>query len=233
MFGTLSAVLTACSLSSSYERPALPTAALYPGSDGAATQAALTIKQLSWREFLTDAELQKLTAHALENNRDLRIAMQRVEEAHGLYGIQRADLSPGISAGAMGTGVGREYLPAYLYRRGIVIAGESVGGPDHRVKVEAYHVGGSGSLSVVGQVPTLTGQVAYVDNGYDIQGQAGHLAGTPRIPRGRRRLPSVPLPFALLSRAFPSQLAHSRLLFFSVVIQLQGGIAVAAVSSQL
>jgi multidrug efflux system outer membrane protein len=50
-----------------------------------------------------DDRLQQLIAQALENNRDLRIAVQRVEEVRGLYGIQRADLLPGISIGAMGS----------------------------------------------------------------------------------------------------------------------------------
>lgn len=69
------------------------------------------IEQLSWREYFTDAELQGLITQAFENNRDLRIAMQRVEEARGLYGIQRADRLPSISAGAMGS---RSRVPADL-----------------------------------------------------------------------------------------------------------------------
>jgi outer membrane protein, multidrug efflux system len=101
--GTLIAALAGCSLIPPYQRPALPTAALYPGAGTTVTQASLDIKQLGWREFFTDARLQELIAQALENNRDLRIAIRRVEEARGLYGIQRADLLPGISGGATGS----------------------------------------------------------------------------------------------------------------------------------
>ena len=100
-FGALITFLAGCSLIPSHERPALPTAVAYPGVNSSATQATPGIEQLGWREFFTDAELQELIAQALENNRDLRIAMQRVEEARGLYGIQRADQLPSISAGAM------------------------------------------------------------------------------------------------------------------------------------
>ncbi|MGA2401652.1 MAG: efflux transporter outer membrane subunit [Syntrophobacteraceae bacterium] len=100
-FGVLITFLAGCSLVPSYERPALPTAVAYPGENGSSTQAILGIEELGWREFFTDAALQELIAQALENNRDLRIAMQRVEEARGLYGIQRADQLPSISAGAM------------------------------------------------------------------------------------------------------------------------------------
>ena len=64
----------------------------------------MDIEQLGWREFFTDAGLREVILQALENNRELRIAMQRVVEARGLYGIQRADQLPNISAGAMPVG---------------------------------------------------------------------------------------------------------------------------------
>ena len=100
LLGALVTILVGCSLAPTYERPSLPTAAAYPAAFAAQTQVTQDALQLGWREFFTDAGLQKLIAQAIENNRDLRIAVQRVEEARGLYGIQRADLLPGISAGA-------------------------------------------------------------------------------------------------------------------------------------
>jgi len=93
LFGALIAALAGCSLIPSYQRPVLPTAALYPGADTTVTQTSLDIEKLGWREFFTDARLQELIIQALENNRDLRIAIRRVEEARGLYGIQRADIT--------------------------------------------------------------------------------------------------------------------------------------------
>jgi len=111
LLGALAFVLGGCSLSPFYERPALPTAAVYPGVIGAATQTTPGIEQLGWREFFADAGLQELIVQALANNRDLRIAMQRVEEARGLYGIQRADRLPSISADATGS---RSRVPSDL-----------------------------------------------------------------------------------------------------------------------
>jgi multidrug efflux system outer membrane protein len=93
-------VLAGCSLAPIYERPSLPTAAAYPGTKSAQTQVTQDAMQLGWREFFTDAGLRKLIAQAIEYNRDLRIAVARVEEARGLYGIQRADRLPSIGAGA-------------------------------------------------------------------------------------------------------------------------------------
>ena len=117
-------MLAGCSLSPFYERPALPTAASYPGVNGAATQITLGVEQLGWREFFTDAGLQELIARALENNRDLRITMQRVVEARGLYGIQRADQFPSISAGAMAS---RTRVPADLSATGSAMTSDQYG----------------------------------------------------------------------------------------------------------
>ncbi len=109
--GALITLVAGCSLAPSYQRPALPTTVSYPGENGETTQADPGIERLGWREFFTDAGLQALISQALENNRDLRIAMQRVLEARGLYGIQRADRLPNLSADAMAS---RSRTPAAL-----------------------------------------------------------------------------------------------------------------------
>jgi len=92
--------MAGCSFAPSNERSSLPTAAAYPGANAAQTQVKQDALQLGWREFFTGERLQELIGQALVYN---RIAVQRVEEVRGLYGIQRADLIPGISAGAMGS----------------------------------------------------------------------------------------------------------------------------------
>ncbi len=71
---------------------------------------------LAWQQFFADARLQALVAAALENNRDLRIAVARVEEARALYGIVRADRLPTINAAA--TAHGRRARPADLSATG-------------------------------------------------------------------------------------------------------------------
>ena len=101
--GALMTVMAGCSLAPSYVRPTLPTAAVYPGASGTLTPSPQKIEQIQWRQFFTDARLQELIAQALENNRDLRVAVQRVEEARGLHGVQRADRLPNISGVGMGS----------------------------------------------------------------------------------------------------------------------------------
>lgn len=95
------AMLTACSMAPHYVRPDAPVAGTYP-SDASGT-AARNAVDLGWREFFTDARLQAVIATALENNRDLRMAALRIEEARALYNIQSADLLPSLNAVAGAT----------------------------------------------------------------------------------------------------------------------------------
>src|SRR5690606_39438659 len=54
---------------------------------------------LGWSEFFRDPQLQALIRIALANNRDMRIAVQRVEEARAMYGVADSDRYPTIGAG--------------------------------------------------------------------------------------------------------------------------------------
>jgi len=86
------------SLAPHYERPHLPVPEAYPADAPPAGPASAA--QTDWRDYFADARLQALIQQALDHNRDLRIAAQRVEEARATYGIQRADQFPTISTGA-------------------------------------------------------------------------------------------------------------------------------------
>src|SRR3546814_3847351 len=54
-------------------------------------------------DFFTDERLRRLIALALENNRDLRVALANVAQARAQFHVQRADLAPGLSANAGAT----------------------------------------------------------------------------------------------------------------------------------
>lgn len=56
--------------------------------------------EVEWRSFFRDPRLQTLIAAALENNRDLRTAVLRIDEARGQYRIRRADQLPNLDATA-------------------------------------------------------------------------------------------------------------------------------------
>lgn len=104
-------LLAGCSLAPTFERPDTPMAEKFNVEGLDVSPDSPAIMRLGWRQFFGDARLNELISIAIENNRDLRTAIQRVEEARALYGIQRADQLPSISAGAMGT---RSRVPADL-----------------------------------------------------------------------------------------------------------------------
>ena len=54
--------------------------------------------QTGWRDMLVDPRLERVVAQALENNRDLRVAMLNVERARAQYRIQRAERVPAVGA---------------------------------------------------------------------------------------------------------------------------------------
>lgn len=85
-------LLSGCSLMPAYERPAAPVAVEWPAVTN--TAGTRSIRELSWQEVLPDPRLQALIEAALMHNRDLRIAVARVEEARAIYGIARADRLP-------------------------------------------------------------------------------------------------------------------------------------------
>lgn len=88
-------LLGACSQTSNFVRPALPVPQNWP-SAGPEDSKSL-VPTTHWRAFFSDPRLQALIETALENNRDLRIAVGRVEEARAQYGIVRADRVPSVN----------------------------------------------------------------------------------------------------------------------------------------
>jgi len=97
---TLLAVLAlpACTLAPQYDRPDLPVAQQW--QIPTATQADT---QLHWKALFLDPGLQRTIQRALDNNRDLRVAVLNIEAARARYGIQRADLFPALDATVSGT----------------------------------------------------------------------------------------------------------------------------------
>lgn len=87
--------LSGCQILPSYKKPEAPV----PQSFAApVTEGAPAAADIGWRDFFTNPELQAAIALALDNNRDLRTAALRIEEARALYGIQRADQLPTVNA---------------------------------------------------------------------------------------------------------------------------------------
>jgi len=115
------ALLSACSMAPTYQRPAAPVAAAFPlDTAGAAARTSVPLPSAAgareavdtgWRDYFADPRLQQLIAAALENNRDLRTAALRIEEARAQYDIQSADRLPNLNANAAVT---KAKTPAFL-----------------------------------------------------------------------------------------------------------------------
>lgn len=94
--------LAGCSLIPSYERPAAPVPAQWPGTANP-TSGAAPAAELAWQDFFADAALRRLIELALLNNRDLRVAVLNIEQARAQLGIKRADQFPTLNAGVSGS----------------------------------------------------------------------------------------------------------------------------------
>ena len=90
------------SLVPDYQRPAAPVPSAFPGvfaQQPSATPAA----DLAWQQFFQDARLKRLIELALQNNRDLRVALLNIELAQAQLQLRRADELPTVNAGATGS----------------------------------------------------------------------------------------------------------------------------------
>jgi multidrug efflux system outer membrane protein len=125
------ALLSACSMAPTYQRPEAPVAAAFPAdSAGAASKTSVALPlpagtkdavDTGWRDYFTDPRLQQLIAAALDNNRDLRTAALRIEEARAQYDIQSADRLPNLNANVAAT---KAKTPAFLSSTGQTTIGK-------------------------------------------------------------------------------------------------------------
>ncbi|MDP1741276.1 MAG: efflux transporter outer membrane subunit [Polaromonas sp.] len=108
------ALLAACSMAPTYERPVAPIAGEWPGlrlsrslagMPPVASTALQTVAaaDLEWQSFFSDSRLRLLIESALRNNRDLRIAVLNIEQARAQFQIRRADQFPTVGAAATGS----------------------------------------------------------------------------------------------------------------------------------
>ncbi len=87
--------LAACSPTQEFVRPASPVSEQWPVAISGEGQEIAT--RIHWKAYFPDPRLQALIDAALQNNRDMRIAAARVEEARAQYASARADRLPALS----------------------------------------------------------------------------------------------------------------------------------------
>jgi multidrug efflux system outer membrane protein len=125
------ALLAGCGLAPPHVRPELPTPAVYAVASDSEAAAGVRAIDIGWRDFFRDPRLDALIATALENNRDLRVAVAQIEVARGLYRIQSADRLPTVAAnagatrshaGQAATGIPGEVITANRFNVGVGVS---------------------------------------------------------------------------------------------------------------
>ncbi len=139
----VSVLLAGCrTMAPEYARPAAPLPDAYRQAGEASEARAAS--EIPWQEFFGDARLRALVEQALENNRDLQIAVLNIDRARALYRIQRSALFPSVNA--TGSAV-RQRIPEGVF-----------GGAGGAFNAEQYsaNVGVSGyELDVFGRIRSL------------------------------------------------------------------------------
>jgi multidrug efflux system outer membrane protein len=140
-------LLAGClSLAPRYQRPPSPAPQAWPQGDAYTPTEAGRAADLAWRDFFTDPRLKSVIELALNNNRDLRVAILDIEEARAQFREQRASLLPTVTADGSATS---ERFPTGL--------GEF--GPKRDVRIYTADVGVSAfELDLWGRVRNLTRQ---------------------------------------------------------------------------
>lgn len=95
-------VVGGCQLAPEHQRPTLATSERYPGALEP-QQGPLVASEITWPEFFLDPRLRMLIGTALEHNREMRIAVLRIEEARAQFRVRNAERYPtlGLDAGAV------------------------------------------------------------------------------------------------------------------------------------
>jgi outer membrane protein, multidrug efflux system len=125
----LALMLAGCvNLAPKYERPAAPVAAAFPTVAGTVNSgnpvASEAPAAIAWQHFFTDPRLQQLISLALDNNRDLRVAVLNIEAARAQYQIQHSNQFPAINAGISGQRqtTGKDQPISSIYQAGLSVS---------------------------------------------------------------------------------------------------------------
>lgn len=117
----LAVLVGGCSLAPDYEQPDTTVPAgygqqirtNYDGATGVLTQETIDAAALRtsesvsvdtpWQQFFHDEQLKQLIEIALKGNRNLQIAIARMEQAQALWGVQRGQMYPQLGASLQGS----------------------------------------------------------------------------------------------------------------------------------
>ena len=91
-----------CAVGPNYKRPSVPVPPTWRELPAAEAES---LANTPWWQMFDDPQLQELIRIALQENKDLKIAVERVEEARARYGFTKADLWPHFDLNAVAGGL--------------------------------------------------------------------------------------------------------------------------------
>lgn len=98
---TGAALLGGCTLDPHYQRPAAPVPQAFPQGPGYPKAAeAPPAASIAWKSVFADPDLQAVIDQALQQNRDVRVAVANIQSANAQVASQRSALFPNINANA-------------------------------------------------------------------------------------------------------------------------------------
>jgi outer membrane protein, multidrug efflux system len=100
-----------------YQRPPAPVAAAWPQPPATAASTAPDPADIGWTGFIQDDRLRQVVRLAIDNNRDLRVALLRVQDARAQYRVQDAARLPVV---ALDAGVTRSTTSGVVTRSATV-----------------------------------------------------------------------------------------------------------------
>ena len=97
------ALLASCNLAPLYQAPSLPVPdaiapQIAPGTAKADGVPLAEAGPMQWQDFVQEPRLRALVGMALDNNRDLRLAVLAMDKARVQYGVAQADRLPTVNA---------------------------------------------------------------------------------------------------------------------------------------
>ncbi len=95
-------VISGCSFIPEYQQPELPVEDVWPATGAEQTsQPGASAADIAWQDYFPSDTLRQIIDLALENNRDLRVALLNIDRAKAAYQIQEAAGLP-VVAGTAG-----------------------------------------------------------------------------------------------------------------------------------
>lgn len=97
---TIIVLLASCKVTQPYERPVVNATVADSLFRGVNSNDTITLADVPWSEMFPDTHLQNLIAEALQNNYDLKIAIERINEADAVFKQSQLAYLPSVNANA-------------------------------------------------------------------------------------------------------------------------------------